>query len=233
MSKDITGIYQLKNKINGYSYIGQSINIYKRWREHRSAAFNQNSSDYNMIIYQAIRKHGLENFDFIILEECPAEQLNEREVYWIAYFNSYKNGYNATEGGDESHIHLGHPVELYDLNGNYVTEYPNITEAAKALGVSRNTIYGILQGNRLSTKGYQFKLKTDTTTIIKPYFSRQGGSIAVDQLSLQNEIIQTYTSAAAAARAIGADPSSITKCCKGKLKTHRGFKWQYHQGGTI
>ena len=87
-----------------------------------------------MIIYQAIRKHGLENFDFIILEECLTEQLNEREVYWIAYFNSYKNGYNATEGGDESHIHLGHPVELYDLNGNYITEYPNITEAAKALG---------------------------------------------------------------------------------------------------
>ena len=87
MSKDITGIYQLKNKINGHSYVGQSINIYKRWREHRSAAFNQNSSDYNMIIYQAIRKHGLENFDFIILEECLTEQLNEREVYWIAYFN--------------------------------------------------------------------------------------------------------------------------------------------------
>lgn len=223
----ISGIYKIENKINHKVYIGQSVDIPKRWREHRSGAFNPNNKDYNMVIYQAIRKYGIENFDFVILELGLPDALNNLEVKWIKHYNSYHNGYNCTEGGDESHIHLGQPVELYDLNGKYVTEYPNITEAAKAIGVSRNTIYGIVYGNRLSTKGYQFKLKTNTNTKIGPYGNRQGGSIKINQYSLQNELIRTFPSAAAAAREIGGDSSTIIKCCKGKLKTHKSFMWRY------
>lgn len=94
-----------------------------------------------MVIYRAIRKYGLENFTFEVLEECPSELLNEREIYWINYFDSYYNGYNCTLGGNESHIHLGKPVELYDKDGNFVTEYPNIATAAKELGVFYGTLY--------------------------------------------------------------------------------------------
>ena len=224
---DKIGIYQYKNKINGKSYIGQSININKRFREHKSAAFNQNSRDYNFAIHAAIRKYGLDNFDFIILEECAPERLNEREIYWIAFYDSYHNGYNETIGGNESHIHIGQPVELYDLNGNYVREYPNITEAAKDIGVSRNTIYGILYGDRLSTKGYQFKLKKDINTQIGKYANRQGGKLAVIQYDKEGNPIQEWESTASAARALKIDASSITKCLKGKLKTCGGFKWQY------
>ena len=223
----ICGIYKYENKINGKVYIGQSTDIKARIRGHRHASY-PGDKDFKMPIHQAIYKYGEENFDISILEECPKEQLNEREIYWISYFNSYEKGYNATIGGNESHIHLGKPVELYDLEGNYVKEYSNITEAAKALEISRNTIYGILSGNRLSAKGYQFKLKDDNK-IINKYHSRQGGKIPIIQLSMNNEFIKEWESAAEASRTLAIDSSAITKVLKRKLKSTGGFKWKYKE----
>lgn len=49
--------------------------------------------------HAAILKYGEENFDWEVIEECPEEELNDREIYWIAYFDTYNNGYNATRGG--------------------------------------------------------------------------------------------------------------------------------------
>lgn len=222
----ICGIYKIENLINHKIYIGQSVDIKKRWREHRFSANHKDSKDHNMPIHLAMAKYGENNFSLEILEECDEKLLNEKEIYWIEKYNSYKNGYNATIGGCQNHEHLGIPVELYDLNGKYVTEYPNITEAAKAIGVSRNTIYQILYGQRLSTKGFQFKRK-DSNKIITKYKSRQGGSIPIYQLDLNNNIVKEWDSAAKAAKELNFDASTITKCCKGKLKTHKGFKWQY------
>lgn len=228
MIKNICGIYKYENKINHKIYIGQSIRIQARLKQHLQSAYNKNSKDHKLPIHQAILKYGIENFNISILEECSQEKLNEREVYWIKYYNSYKNGYNATEGGNESHIHLGKPIELYDFQGNYITEYSNITEAAKALKVSRNTIYSILHGNRLSTKGFQFKLKEDTNKVIKPYTNKQGGKLPIYQYEkYTTNIIQEWESAAQAARELSLDASTITKCLKGRLKSHGGFSWGY------
>lgn len=94
------GIYKIENLINHHCYIGQSVNISKRWRSHKVAAYNTNDSRYEYPIYKAIRKYGLSNFSFEVLEECSKEKLNEREIYWIEYYNSWQNGYNQTPGGD-------------------------------------------------------------------------------------------------------------------------------------
>ena len=226
---DICGIYKIENLINHNVYIGQSININKRWRQHKSAAFNPNSKDYNMIIYKAIRKYGLENFSFNILEQCLSEELNNKEIQWIQFYNSYQQGYNATPGGNVDHSDFGQPIELYNLKGQFITEYPSITAAAKAIGVSRNTIYGIVYGIRLSTKGYQFKMKRDTKTIIKPYTNRQGGKKPVIQFTDTGIIINEFESATKAGRQLSLDPSSITKCCKNKLKHVGGYRWRYKE----
>lgn len=62
-------IYQYKNKINGHMYIGLTNDSKRRFSEHLSAANNPNNKDYNQIIHKAIRKYGIENFDYIILED--------------------------------------------------------------------------------------------------------------------------------------------------------------------
>lgn len=73
------GIYKITNKINGHSYIGQSLNIEQRWTEHKKCINNTESWDRSL--YKAIRKYGLDNFSWEIIEECSEENLDNRETY--------------------------------------------------------------------------------------------------------------------------------------------------------
>ena len=107
------GIYKITNLLNGKCYVGQSIDIEKRWAEHKSIYNHPRCSNYH--IYRAFRKYGIENFSFSVIEECEQALLNEREKFWIQHYNSFECGYNMTIGGDgtemisRSHIH-----ELWD-----------------------------------------------------------------------------------------------------------------------
>lgn len=87
-------IYKITNKVNGKSYIGQTrYTVEFRWRQH------QHKKD-NVYFHNAIHKYGAESFTVETLEECDIEILNEREIYYIAKYNTFENGYNLTIGGD-------------------------------------------------------------------------------------------------------------------------------------
>lgn len=107
------GIYKITNLINGHSYIGMSKDIEKRIKEHFSHGLNgQRKDDLEKPLYKAFKKYGLKAFDWEILEECEESELKEREIYWIAYYNTYKDRqhYNETPGGDmpgKNTVHLG------------------------------------------------------------------------------------------------------------------------------
>lgn len=101
----MVGIYKITNSINNKAYIGQSINITRRWGEEKRNAFNQASPVYNSILSQAIRKYGVENFIFEVLEECEQQMLNDRESFWANYYNTYAPyGYNAAYCGANGNI---------------------------------------------------------------------------------------------------------------------------------
>lgn len=85
-------IYKATNKINGHSYIGQTTNFQRRKMEHLSCKCAS-------VFAKALKKYGKENFIWEILEECNNNELDEREIYWISYYNTYYNGYNSTQGG--------------------------------------------------------------------------------------------------------------------------------------
>ena len=86
-------IYKWTNKINGKSYIGQTINEEFGKQDHIKGK-------YNSVIHKAIKKYGLKNFDYEVLEQIEESKLSEREIYWIEYFDTYNNGYNLTKGGE-------------------------------------------------------------------------------------------------------------------------------------
>lgn len=87
------GIYKITNKLNGKVYIGQSIDIDKRWRQHMTAKDD-------VLIHKSIQKYGAENFSFEILLECPAEMLDVWERDMISLYDCMSPyGYNLTEGG--------------------------------------------------------------------------------------------------------------------------------------
>ena len=98
----MVGIYKITNNINGKIYIGQSINIDKRIKEHFWKAQNENDVSFNSILYQAIRKYGAENFSWEVLEECSTEEIDILEQKYIAQYNCITpNGYNIMAGGQK------------------------------------------------------------------------------------------------------------------------------------
>ena len=88
-----TGIYKIINLITEKVYVGSAVNIDKRWYNHKSLLSNNKNKLPKL--QNSVNKHGLENFIFEIIEECPKEILIEREQYWMDFFDSYKNGYNS------------------------------------------------------------------------------------------------------------------------------------------
>lgn len=100
------GIYKITNKLNNHSYIGLSTKVEERWKYHQSP-YNQQRESYKSL-YKAFEKYGIENFTFEILEECSIQELGEKEKYYIAKYDTYKNGYNMTTGGEDN-VGSAHP----------------------------------------------------------------------------------------------------------------------------
>lgn len=90
----MTGIYKITNKINGKCYIGQSIDIETRLKQHQKKIGSEENP-----MYVDFKTYGLENFSFEVLQECDRQYLNDREAYWSEYYNSFNEGYNLTKGG--------------------------------------------------------------------------------------------------------------------------------------
>ena len=93
------GIYSITNKETGQKYIGQSTDITRRFWQHK------NQGQTKSYIDRAIKKHGADNFEFEILEECKPTELNKLEKKYIKKYNTYKdeNHYNLTNGGDSKY----------------------------------------------------------------------------------------------------------------------------------
>ena len=90
-------IYLITNTLNGKMYVGQT----RKKLSYRISQHKSRSSKAKAGIDAAIRKYGWENFTVEVIETCPVEMLNEREIFWIAKLNSkVPNGYNLTDGGD-------------------------------------------------------------------------------------------------------------------------------------
>lgn len=145
-------IYKIQNKINGHVYIGQTVKrLEKRFQQHRN---NYNKPYFSQLsLYKAFNKYGIENFTFEQVEEIPNDQLDEREKYWIEYYNSYKNGYNMTIGG--------RLVELYNWDINEIIQlyktYRSARKVAEIIGCDHSTIDNLLNANNVEryTSGQQ------------------------------------------------------------------------------
>lgn len=138
-------IYIIKNTVNDEVYVGQTkVSLKLRFQNHLSAA--RNGKDY--IIGKAIRKYGEDKFYIELLEECTVEELNEREKYWIAFFNSTDNrsGYNISTGGNvirtTKELDKDIVIELFNsgipafkIVKILHTGVPNVTNLLKSLNI--------------------------------------------------------------------------------------------------
>ena len=206
-------IYKITNNINDKVYIGQTINDpLKRWQKHLSDAKEKRPYP----LYYAMNKYGIENFSFEVIEECPFEILDEREIFFIKKFNSYINnensrGYNATLGGKSS-------TSLY-----FTPNKEEVQQLAKTMTINQ-------LANYYDISYYTMKNYLVNNNISYSLGSTGGGKRQIAQIDIKTqEIIKIYSSIAEASRAFNKIPknSAIRDVLRNKCKTAYGFAWKY------
>lgn len=164
------GIYKIENKVNGKVYIGQSVNIDTRWYNHRNEL--NGNRHHNEHLQNAWNKYGSNSFDFILIEECTLENIDEREIFWIKHFNSLNPnfGYNLTAGGQGMHgyswseemkehfskMRNPNAILQLDLNGKILERWRSGSYAARETGIPVSGIMNCVRddGDQYQSHGY-------------------------------------------------------------------------------
>lgn len=207
-------IYQITNDINNKIYIGKTERtIEERFKEHCRDYLRRDFE--KRPLYRAMKKYGIEHFHIELLEETDSPE--EREMFWIEQKRSYKEGYNATLGGDGKHY-----ID-YDLVIAMYLELQNQNEVARRMGISPDTVSVVLKNNNIE------RLTSSESA------ARATGKV-INQYSLNDEYIQSFSSAKAAAESLGKITSTsngasshISDVCRGKRKTAYGYKWKFSE----
>ena len=200
-------IYSITNKLNGKKYIGKTVGeIEKRWREHIRDSKKRRCE--KRPLYSAMRKYGESNFFVEQIEECADAKLSEREKYWIQKYNTYKNGYNATLGGDGK-IYLN-----YEEVVNLYRETHNIAEVSRKIGCSKDSVSNILKAR-------------DINIVPNGEVTTKKLSKKVVQYDKNGNYIKTFSSYTEAENAMGNTQRHICDCANGKRKSAYGFIWKW------
>lgn len=205
-------IYKITNIINNKSYIGQtSLSIEQRWKEHLYCL--KKPECINRPLYRAINKYGVENFKIEQIEECSDEELNEKEIFWIEYYDTFNSGYNCTIGGEgKRHYKKEDVLKLWN--------------EGKSVGEISEILHCYREGVALILDYYNIPIKERKQ---RGYY-KQGRSVyQIDKDT--NEIIASYPTVVEANKAVGAASpqknASINLVCNHKRKTAYGYKWRW------
>lgn len=206
-------IYCISNDINDKVYIGKTLSsLENRFQEHCKDSVKERCE--KRPLYNAMNKYGIEHFSISLVEEVPIEELDSKEQYWIAQYNSYSFGYNATVGGDGK--------QLYDYR-LFVEDYNNgmlIKDIADKHCCDTHTVTDALKLYGIDTK--------------KNNLDRQ--KHLVHQYDKTGNYIQSFESYRAAARYLidsGESAGKVTsiatnigRVIKGERKTAEGYVWK-------
>ena len=202
-------IYLITNNVNGNKYVGKTeLSIEERWGQHIKDSKKEKCEIRPL--YRAIRKYGVENFSIKEIDTGQGEELNNKEQYWIQHYDTYKNGYNATLGGDGKIL-----LDYDEIIKTYLLSH-NAVEVARTLGCSVDSVYKILKANDVPI--------TKNTEIITEKYAKE-----IVQYDKKGNFIQIHRSAKDAARVLGDERyrQHIQECLKGKRKSAYGYLWRY------
>ena len=244
-------IYKITNQKNGMVYIGSSIEVERRWRQHKEASINEKDHHYNYPLMVAFREFGIANFTFEVIDTLPTwEAMIEAEHNWILKENCVvPNGYNQTDKtnspmfdpaiakkmSDTKREKYGKRVCEIDSTKNILNIWNSLAEAGENTGLDRFKISNVCNGTRLTTGNRIFRFLDDENQIIEPEAkvnkvqsnritktSRRVGAYDKD-----NNLIQEFDSLQLAAQFCGGNSSTISAVCRGKRKTHKNYIWRY------
>ena len=207
-------IYKITNLINQKAYIGKTVgSIEKRWQEHKRDC--KRFSDRPL--YRALNKYGIDNFKVELVEEVDIKDLSEREIYWIGYYHTYTEGYNATLGGD------GKILYDYDLIAELIRNQYSTQEIIQMVGCCAEVVQLVARKNNLS--------------IAKKLKDCMHNKQPIEQYDKQGNYLRSFDSIREACRWLEENnyvsghlngvTSHISDVCKGKRKSAYKFVWKY------
>lgn len=202
-------IYKITNLKNNKCYIGKTLkSIEKRWEEHCHDYLRRNKE--KRPLYSAMKKYGTKNFKVEEIEQCNENIVNEREKYWIEYYDSFKKGYNATLGGDgKAYVDRELAIKTYN-------EVQNVRKTADLLNIDAGNLSKILKENNIQIKKSQ--------DIAKENLSKSVAMLDKNTL----EVIKVFGSIKDAEKFLNITyRSHIAKVCNGKRQTFKGYKWKW------
>lgn len=223
-----SGIYCIENTVSSKKYIGQSVNVNNRWRQHRNE-LNKNCH-FNDYLQKSWNKHGESCFRFYVLEYCNEEDLDEREIYYIELYNTLNRdyGYNLKTGGqsnpslsEESRKKLSESIQKSYLDpnrrkiqrDNALKQWTNPEIKAKISGPN-SAMYG---------KHHTNEAKEKISQANKGRRSYRRNTTPVFCIELNKE----FEDATEAGKELGIDSSAILKVCRGERKICGGYRWQF------
>ena len=244
-------IYKITNQKNGMVYIGSSIEVERRWRQHKEASINEKDHHYNYPLMVAFREFGITNFTFEVIDTLPTwEAMIEAEHNWIIKENCViPNGYNQTDKTDSPMLDpavakkmsdtkrekYGKRVCEIDFSNNIIAIWDSLAEAGEMTGLDRFKISNVCNGTRLTTGNRIFRFLNEENEIIVPEVkinqvqsnritktSRRVGAYDKD-----NNLIQEFDSLQLAAQFCGGNSSTISAVCRGKRNFHKNYIWRY------
>ena len=244
-------IYKITNQKNGMVYIGSSIEVERRWRQHKEASINEKDHHYNYPLMIAFREFGIANFTFEVIDTLPTwEAMIEAEHNRIIKEDCVKpKGYNQTDKtdspmfdpvvakkmSDTKREKYGKRVCEIDSTNNILIIWDSLAEAGEATGLDRFKISNVCNGTRLTTGNRTFRFLDDENQIIEPVVkvnqvqsnritksSRRVGAYDKD-----NNLIQEFDSLQLAAQFCGGNSSTISAVCRGKRNSHKNYIWRY------
>lgn len=215
IKRNICGIYKITNTINNKVYIGQSTDIRRRWTSHINVLneSNKNNNEKQYALHTAMQKYGSDNFLFEVIEECPVQDLNDRECYWIKYYNSYLNGYNENKGGS---VIRGRPKYVEQVILLLQTTKYSFKEISEITGASIQSIGNINCGRCFKNDTLNYPIRAKTHKVIQ--YSKEG-----IELKIFNSLIE-------AEKETGVQASNIKHAChhyeNGQILAG-GFQWRF------
>lgn len=211
-------IYKITNDINNKVYIGQTTNsLEERFQQHKKDALRQRCEIRPL--YRAMNKYGFDHFKIEMIEECPDQELQAKEIYWTAYYKGYEDGYNGTRGGD------GRALYDHEAIRDKLKKHPYPIDIAKEFNCCPDIVYQI-------AKTYSIPIKNKGQEEFKLEKSKQ-----VYQYSKDNQFIQSFSSTVEAAKWLfnnhkcaaltNGVRAHISENANGKRKSAYGYIWKY------
>lgn len=227
-----SGIYMLTCKINGYRYIGQSKNITRRLWGHKCQGKKP-----RLPISKAIKIFGWDNFDKEILELCPVEELEEKEIYYIALIKPEYNVAKGGKGGMDGYHHSSETKEI--CRAAAIKEWQDKTPEEKAYVLEHQLTHRNPKGYKVPDSAKEKirqanlgKKQSEETLALRSEKMKVAmlGNANGNKAVLCVETGEIFKSIKSAAQSIGIGATEITRVLKGyrNRKTAGGYHWEYH-----